>query len=252
MTVSSFMKRYKLTFEYDGSLFHGWQKQPDVRTVEGEIESAFSTLFQRDIDIIGQGRTDAGVHAQKQVAHADLPSGIGIGKIDHAMRGLLPEDVSLFSIEEVHADFHARFDAVSRSYIYQIAVEPTPLYRHISWVQYGHPDVKVLDQCAEMICGHHDFIRFCIPSGDKYQTTECMITESRWDHERGFLVYRITGDRFLRQMVRRLVGTMVLVASEKGEVSEFKALLDNADEPKLKVFTAPAKGLVLEDVFYNY
>lgn len=246
------MKRYKLTFEYDGTHFHGWQKQPDTRTVEGEIENALSTLFQCGIDIIGQGRTDAGVHAKKQVAHADLPSGIENGKIEHAMRGLLPEDVSLNSIDEIDADFHARFDAVSRSYNYRLALQLTPLYRHISWFQYRYPNVKLLNQCAERICGNHDFIRFCIPSGDPYQTTECEIIESRWEKEGGFLVYRITGNRFLRHMVRRLVGTMVKVASEKGEISEFMSLLDDSGEPELRIYTAPAKGLVLEDVIYDH
>ena len=245
------MKRYKLTFEYDGSLFFGWQKQPDVRTVEEEIEKALSKLYQSEIDIIGQGRTDSGVHAFKQVAHTDLPEQYSIGKIEHAMNGLLPEDVSLISIEEVHAEFHARFDAVSRSYSYRIASRHTPLYRHLCWSHKKELDEEILDQCAKMICGERNFINFCIPSGDEYQTTDCTITESRWESEGGFRTYKITGNRFLRHLVRRLVGTMAKIASGSGELADFKSLLELKGETGLQVYTAPAKGLILEDVSYH-
>lgn len=245
------MKRYKLTFEFDGSDFFGWQKQPDVRTVEEEIEKALSKLFQSEIDIIGQGRTDSGVHALKQVAHADLPEQFSVDKIKHAMQGLLPEDVSLMSIEEVHADFHARFDAIARSYSYRIATRPTPLYRHLCWPHKTELDDETLDQCSKMICGKHNFINFCIPSGDEYQTTDCIITESSWEYVNGFRIYKITGNRFLRHLVRRLVGTMAKVASGSGQTSDFKALLELKGETGLQVYTAPAKGLILENVSYQ-
>ena len=245
------MKRYKLTFEYDGTHFCGWQKQPDVRTVEMEIETALSTLFQREIDIAGQGRTDSGVHAEMQVAHTDLPSDIETGKVVHALRGLLPEDVSLKGIEEVHSDFHSRFDAVSRSYLYRITTEPIPIYRHISWYNNVKLDGEALIECAETILGNHNFIRFCIPPGEKYQTTDCFISESNWKRENGFWIYRITGDRFLRHMVRRLVGTMTKVAAGSGTVSDFKKLIDQYDEKELRVFTAPAQGLTLRKVSYK-
>ena len=245
------MKRYKMYFEYDGTHFFGWQKQPDVRTVEMEIETALSTLFQREIDITGQGRTDSGVHAEMQVAHADLPTDIETGKVVHALRGLLPEDVALTGIEEVHSEFHSRFDAISRSYLYRISTEPTPIFRHISWYHSTKLNGSALNECAEVILGNHNFIRFCIPSGDEYQTTDCDISESHWERESGFWVYRITGNRFLRHMVRRLVGTMAKVAAGRGTFSDFKKLIDQHEEEKLRVFTAPAQGLTLQKVLYN-
>lgn len=245
------MKRYRLSFEYDGTHFFGWQKQPDVRTVEEEVEQALSTLFQKEVDVIGQGRTDSGVHAVMQVAHADLPPDIEPGQVLHAMRGLLPDDVSLTGIEEADVNFHARFDAISRSYLYRIVTEPTPLFRHICWYHSMKLEKSILYDCAKEIIGNHNFIRFCIPSGDEHQTTDCMISESYWIQENGFWIYRIKGNRFLRNMVRRLVGTMIKAASGKGTVSDFRKLIDQHEEEKLRIFTAPAKGLTLQKVLYK-
>jgi len=243
------MRRYKLTFEYDGTDFKGWQKQPDVRTVEGVIEKAFSTLYQLEIDIVGQGRTDSGVHAARQIAHAELPELYDTGRILHAMKGLLPKDVALLHIEPVPPGFHARFDAISRSYRYQIMTLPSPLMRHYSWYIYSELDEKKLHQCAKMVEGEHDFINFCIPSGDEFMTTICTITESRWEKEGEMLVYNITGNRFLRHMVRRLVGTMINVSGGKLTTAEFEELL-RGNKTDTKGHTAPAKGLMLEEVEY--
>lgn len=243
------MQRYKLNIEYDGTHFSGWQKQPGERTVEGEIENSLSVLYQEEIDIIGQGRTDAGVHAYRQIAHVDLPIKYRPKRVLHAMKGLLPEDISIFKIEKVSPGFHARFDALSRSYSYRITTNPSPIYRHISWYHYAEPDIENLQNCAELILGEHNFIQFCIPSGDSYQTTVCTISESEWSIDSGFFIYKITGNRFLRHMVRRLVGTMMQCATGNGSISTFEALL-KSDEKNHHVFTAPAKGLILENVNY--
>lgn len=126
------MNRYKIIIEYDGTHFNGWQIQPDARTVEGVIEQAFSILFQEKIDIAGQGRTDTGVHARAQVAHVDLPDKFHAGKIISAMNSLLPEDVTLLDIKMVNSDFHARFDALSRTYNYQIIQRRSSLMRNMT------------------------------------------------------------------------------------------------------------------------
>ncbi|TVR12626.1 MAG: tRNA pseudouridine(38-40) synthase TruA [Balneolaceae bacterium] len=241
--------RYKFTFEYDGTQFSGWQKQPDVRTVEGEVEKAFSTLYQQDVDLIGQGRTDAGVHAREQVAHTDLPDRYTPSKIMHAMKGLLPEDVALLSAEIVADDFHARFDAFSRSYRYYMINRPSPLIRHKAWQVAGNFDEALLQQCAELVLGEHDFVNFCIPSGDEYQTTICTITQSCWKQEGDLLVYEITGNRFLRHLVRRLVGTMIKVSSGELKIEDFKQLL-HGEKATQKGHTAPAHGLFLAGVEY--
>lgn len=242
--------RWKLTFEYDGSAFNGWQIQPRGRTVEGVIEEAFSKLYQTDIDIIGQGRTDAGVHALGQVAHADLPVKYEGERILHAMKGLLPEDVALLNAEPVEPNFHARFHAKSRQYKYQMAVRPTPVLRHQAWQYFKTPDESILHHCAGMILGRFDFVNFCIPSGVEHTTTICTLFKSEWHKEGELWVYRIEGDRFLRHMVRRLVGEMVKAAEKPGDSGRFEGLF-NGKGIRQKAHSAPAKGLFLEAVNYS-
>ena len=244
------MNRYKIIIEYDGTHFNGWQIQPDARTVEGVIEQAFSILFQEKIDIAGQGRTDTGVHARAQVAHVDLPDKFHAGKIISAMNSLLPEDVTLLDIKMVNSDFHARFDALSRTYNYQIIQRRSSLMRNMTWHIYKKIEKKLLEECAGILIGEHDFINFCIPSESEYQTTICHISESYWFEKEEMFIYQITGNRFLRHMVRRLVGNMIKVASGEQRLSDFSAMLSK-DEVIQKGLTAPAKGLCLEKVIYH-
>lgn len=242
-------QRWKLTFQFDGSNFKGWQRQPDERTVEGVIEEAFSTLYQTDIDLIGQGRTDAGVHALAQTAHADLPDRYSADRIFHAMKGLLPEDVALMSAELVPADFHARFDAVSRAYKYQISPKPIPLNRQQYWFYDFSPDAGILHESSALIIGEHDFINFCLPSEAEFGTTICIISESRWEVHSGRFYYHIEGNRFLRHMVRRLVGSMINCARNKLNINDFHKLI-SGETVKKKGHAAPAKGLILKKVNY--
>lgn len=241
--------RYKLIFEYDGTDFNGWQKQPSGRTVEEEIEKAFSQLFQFNVDIIGQGRTDAGVHALAQVAHVDLPEVFSPGKIIHAMKGMLPPDVAMHSVIAVEPDFHARFDAVARCYRYNISTKKSPLHRRFSWELSKEPDFELLQKMAVQVTGTHNFINFCVPSDNDFQTTLCSITESTWKLKGERLTYFIEGNRFLRHMVRRLTGCMIKAATGRISENEF-ALLLQGTEKRDKAFSAPAHGLVLTAVLY--
>lgn len=244
------MSRWKLTFEYDGTEFCGWQKQPKERTVEDEIEKAFSELFQEPIDLVGQGRTDSGVHARGQTAHADLPDTFSSQKILHAMKGMLPGDIVLLQAEKEDDSFHARFDATSRTYSYRVTGRPTALDRNRTWYC-GYPLKKdILQNMAEAICGTHDFVNFCIPGPDDKMTTLSTITESYWETGDEMMRYVITGNRFLRHMVRRLVGTMIQVAAGKRGQSQFNAMIDGvpADD---KGHSAPPHGLYLESVAYD-
>lgn len=237
-------------FEYDGADFSGWQKQPDVRTVEDEIERAFSTLYQREIDIIGQGRTDAGVHARKQVAHADLPSIFTSNRLIHAMRGLLPKDVVLIDADKIHSDFHARFSATERGYSYIVTSRLSPLMRRRAWCCGYSLDTDVLHDLAGRVKQNSEFVNFCIPDPDQFLTTECKVTESIWETISDHYVYRITANRFLRHMVRRLVGSMVQVAAGKESPTSFYELLDGKEVIK-KGHSAPPHGLYLESVAYE-
>jgi tRNA pseudouridine38-40 synthase len=243
------MPRYKLTFEFDGTDFSGWQIQPDARTVEGVIEEAFSKLYQRRIDIAGQGRTDAGVHALHQTAHVDLPDTFSVKRILYAMRGLLPDDVALLKIEKTAEDFHARFNARSRAYRYSIHTKPSPLKRRTSWFVSGELDTRLLKWCADRVIGDHDFKNFCVPPENSDMTTICSITQSEWSLEANGFIYHIEGNRFLRHMVRRLVGSMVETARGKIANNDFESLL-KGPEQKQKAHSAPAHGLTLAEVMY--
>lgn len=241
--------RWKLVFEYDGTAFSGWQKQPDARTAEEEIERAFSTLYQRDIDIIGQGRTDAGVHARWQVAHVDLPSTFASNRIIHAMRGLLPKDVALLRAEKTRSDFHARFNAVQRTYSYVVIERLSPLLRERAWCCGYSLDKGILHDLARQVRQSRDFINFCIPDPNQNLTTECDLKESKWHEEDEMIVYTISANRFLRHMVRRLVGSMVQVASGRQTTEWFQDLLDG-EAVKQKGHSAPSHGLYLDFVAY--
>lgn len=243
------MNRWKLTFQYDGTDFHGWQKQPETRTVQGIIEQALTTYCRREIEIMGQGRTDAGVHALAQVAHADLPDKVTSRKLLHAMKGLLPDDVALTEAETTHTEFHARFDAVSRQYRYQLAVTPQPLHRKTAWQYFVEPDPLLLKQTADQVIGEHNFMGFCIPPDDERLTTICKVTYSEWKYENGLWIFEIHANRFLRHMVRRLVGEMVHTATGRTEKTEFENLLSGKQTDR-KGFSAPSNGLILAGVSY--
>lgn len=240
--------RYKLTIEYNGSGFSGWQIQPDARTVEGELEKAFSKILQRDVDLIGQGRTDAGVHARGQVAHVDIENVSDTQKLIFGVNGLAGREVYIHKIEEVDPEFHARFDATSREYAYTILKKPFPLQDDLGWSQTAVLDSSKLYECAALLKGEFDFSGFSKFNEENF-TTLCTIHKSTFEEFDDKWVYRISANRFLRNMVRRITGTIVEVAKGKLTVSEFSELLKNPDAD-VKSFTAPAKALVLEKVFY--
>jgi tRNA pseudouridine38-40 synthase len=244
------MDRWKLVFEYDGTDFSGWQRQPEVRTVEQEIEKAFSTLYQEDIDIIGQGRTDAGVHARGQVAHVDLPSKFSSNRLIHAMRGLLPKDIVLLEADVTQADFHARFSATARSYSYKVLEQLSPLMRRRGWSCSYQLDEAMLHKLAEMVKENRDFVNFCIPDEDQNLTTESAIRCSSWTTDNNVYKYEISANRFLRHMVRRLVGAMVLVAARRHTMESFQELLAGKAVTR-KGHSAPAHGLYLDSVSYT-
>lgn len=244
------MQRYLLTFEFDGTDFSGWQRQPEGRTVEGEIERAFSQMYQQEINLIGQGRTDAGVHAKAQTAHVDLPEKYSPERVIHAMRGLLPRDVALNKIQKVNPEFHARFDAVSRSYQYRISLQPTPILRNTVWFYNFDIDFDKLIECSDRVLGAHDFINFCVPNNEDFGTTTCVINRSMWTEDDGLLTYEIEGNRFLRHMVRRIVGSMMQVARGRISLERFEYLLSGT-EVHQKAHAAPPNGLILMNVRYS-
>ena len=243
------MPRYKIHIEFDGSRYSGWQKQPNSNTVEEEIESAIAQILQQPVDIIGQGRTDSGVHAEGQVAHFDVPNPLDHERMLYALLGVLPHDIAVWDMREVSPDFHARFDAVARRYRYQIVLRPRPLLRSVSEMVLDELDFDSMHRCAEKVRGTHNFDSFTKPDNDNPDST-CEVTLSEFIRSEDMLTYRIEANRFVRHMVRRLVGTIIEVGKGKRSVDEFMAMIDKPSKQK-NGHGASAKGLILERVLYK-
>lgn len=243
------MPRYKILIEYNGANYCGWQKQPNGATVEEEIEKALARILRQPVDIIGQGRTDSGVHAEGQVAHFDFYESLDRDRLLYALLGVLPHDIAVWDITEVPSDFHARFDAQYRRYRYQIALRPVPLLRETSEMVLNRLDLKAMHSCAQKVSGIHKFDSFTKPNNDNFGS-ECDVQISEFSYQEPLLIYRIQANRFVHHMVRRLVGTMIEVGKGKRTVDEFIDMLKNASEKK-NGFGAAAKGLILEKVGYK-
>ena len=236
-----------MIIEYDGTAFAGWQLQPAERTVQGELEKALKSILQEEIRVAGAGRTDAGAHAKGQVAHFDAaqsPNGINWEK---ALNSILPEDVVVRKVVESEPDFNARFAAKSRSYRYQIHLGPTALERAHSWPVFYELDFPLLERCAALLPGQHDFSAFC--SEEERDKREATVFKASWKKEGNFLYFDISASRFLRGMVRMLVGGMVEVARGFLSLETFQKLLENPEGKKGGPL-APAAGLFLMRVEY--
>jgi len=244
------MSRFALLIEYDGANYAGWQLQNDQPTIQGEIEKALEQLTQTQVRITGSGRTDAGVHARHQIAHFDSPKST-LSK-DNYRRGLnsyLNDDIIVKDCQSVPDDFHARFQAIRRDYSYAITRELVALDRQYLWYVPDSLDTELLQRAAKCIRGEHDFRSFMHARSD-VENTVCHISESSWKIQPEKLRYLIYGNRFLHNMVRCLVGTMIEVARGRYTLGEFQDFMENPDK-EAPVVSAPAHGLVLEHVHYE-
>ena len=243
------MKRYFITIEYDGSRYHGWQIQPNGLTVEGMVENALSTLLRQPIDVIGAGRTDAGVHARMMVAHFDFEGDLGLSHVKYKINKILPKDISVIDIQEVLEDMHARFSATSRTYHYYIHTRKDPfLDRYSCYITYPL-DFGLMNEAAEVLMGYTDFDAFC-KSGSDQKTTLCDITEAQWfrngDHS---YYFRISANRFLRNMVRAIVGTLIDVGRGRLSIDDLRAIVEGRSRSAAGE-SMPANALFLEEVEY--
>lgn len=263
------MSRYFLEIEFNGAEFSGWQLQPDTKTVEGSIEDALATIFQQSMDIVGQGRTDAGVHARAQVAHVDISDECWVriqkncatktelmNLLVHRLNRMLGPNIFIRGMQRVAPDAHARFTARTRSYEYRVLLASSPIDAKLAWYPGFEPIIVPLQILAKQLIGVHDFDVMSKTNPDNF-TTICSIEESQWVVQGNVLVYRISANRFLRNMVRRLVGTMVQLSREF-ELEEYVGLFDRTlGQPiwihQLKEHqqvTAPAEALTLVKVDY--
>lgn len=250
LIVRKALMRYQLLIEYDGSAFHGWQIQPNCETVQEVIEQAFETALRYRPNIVGSGRTDAGVHARGQVAHVDLKEPKDPGKLRRSINGILPRSVAILSLNETSEEFHARFDAKKRTYMYHVSLEKHPLTMHRSYKIGKAPDFEAMNVAADALLGTYNFSAFCRIQSET-QNRVCTITEAKWAKEtyRGDWVFKISADRFLHGMVRTIVGTLLEVGYGKRDSASINALVASQDRT-LAGPAAPPYGLVLEKVTY--
>ncbi len=242
------MRNIKLIIEYDGTDFEGWQRQPQRRTVQEEIEKSFAQITQAPVSVVGAGRTDSGVHALGQVANALTTSTMSTDEFKRSLNGTLPEDIVVHSVQEVEKTFSARYSAKEREYLYRITNHETSLDRKYVW-QLGYElDLDLMNRAAQSIIGSHDFQAFCKTDAD-VEHFRCILSESRWFTDGKEIHYRVRGNRFLHGMVRALVGTMVDIGRGHTNPEEFAGIIDSKKRAKAGQ-SAPAKGLYLIRVTY--
>ena len=239
----------KITLEYDGSAYHGWQRQPNRRTVQGELEEALFLICREPISVVGQGRTDRGVHAEGQVAHAFIAAeDVDLPDLMKRLNGLLGSTCQVRELVLEEEGFHARYSAISRHYRYQITRESSPLRRRTHWYVKDRLDIEKIGEACTLCYGEHDFGVFCSHSKDQPHT-RCTVTAFTLDEKGAIVTFRIAANRFLHNMVRRLIGEMVLIGRGRHSVELFRSRLDSPG-PAEAGLTAPPHGLFLERVVY--
>jgi tRNA pseudouridine38-40 synthase len=241
-------RNIRLIIEYNGTRFSGWQYQPGLLTIQGEIESAVKKLTSQKVTIIGAGRTDAGVHALGQTANFIITHDLPVSKYRDGLNFYLPAQIRIKQAEEVAPDFHARYDAIWRHYRYRIGFGRSALFGSRRWEIERSLDKMLLDKAAKIILGKHDFATFCAVSSQK-GSNQCLVYESRWEWQGPELSYEIIADRFLHNMIRSLVGLMVDLGTRGVTMGKFREVFYSCDHTALRQ-VAPAQGLYLVAVGY--
>ena len=243
------MPTWKITLEYDGTRYRGWQSQKNTeRTVQGVLARAAHELFGEDVTLGGSGRTDAGVHALAQIAHLKAKKSLAPLVIEHGLNDRLPFDVNILEVAPAPAGFHARHDAQSRTYLYRISRRRTAFDKRYVWWVKDRLDLPAMTRAAALFAGRHDFSSFCENAEGQTSTIVVVATSEALDHGRE-IHYRIEASHFLWKMVRRLVGTLVEVGRGNCDTAAVEKLLrEKSGEPAK--WTAPPSGLFLEKVQY--
>lgn len=243
------MQRYFVYFSYDGTRYHGWQVQPNGNSVQGELQKALSTLLRQEIAVTGAGRTDAGVHARKMAAHFDTESDVEVEQLTYRLNRILPRDIAVAGVEAVGSEMHARFSAKWRTYHYYIHNRKDPFLRHYSCELHYPLDFAAMNEAASHLLLVDDFKSFSKLHTD-VKTTICNVTEAQWvrdgDYQWHFV---IKANRFLRNMVRAVVGTLVDVGRGRISVADFDRIVAGHQRGEAGE-SMPANALFLEDVEY--
>lgn len=243
-------QRYFIYLAYDGTNYHGWQIQPNGISVQECLMKALATFLRREIEVIGAGRTDAGVHATLMVAHFDFEGDtLDVELVADKLNRLLPPDISVYQVRRVKSDAHARFDATARTYKYYITTSKNPFNRQYRCRIHGNLDFKRMNEAAQELFGYSDFTSFSKLHTD-VRTNICRITMAEWTQvDEVTWVFTIRADRFLRNMVRAIVGTLLEVGRGKMTVQDFKQVIELQDRGKAGT-SAPGQALFLVNVEY--
>ena len=233
---------------YNGSAYHGWQIQPNAVTVQETIQDALSKLLNTNISITGAGRTDTGVHAFQMFAHFDVDETFDTENLTFKLNSFLPKDIAIQSIFQVNADAHSRFHAIKRSYDYKISLKKNVFL--FDYTHYVHQklDVDKMNEAANILLEYTNFQCFSKSNTD-VKTYNCKIEQAQWKQEGNLLIFTICADRFLRNMVRAIVGTLLNIGLSKIAVSDMHKILASKDRSKAG-FSVPSKGLYLTEVLY--
>lgn len=246
------MARYFISLSYDGAAYCGWQRQPDASTVQQALEKGLSTLLREDIEVVGAGRTDTGVNASYYVAHFDSEGVKDCAQLVYKLNLILPQDIAVMAVREVQSQAHARFDAVEREYTYYISQRKNPFRRYSAWQYYVPLDMERMNEAAATLLDYDDFTSFAkLNSNNK--TNICHVIKAEWrraEWDNDLLIFTIRADRFLRNMIRAIVGTLVDVGRGRYTVEEFRDILHSRDLSRSSA-GAPAVGLFLSDVKYS-
>ena len=243
------LKRYFIEFSYDGLAFHGWQRQPNALSVQEVIEDGLSKLLKKKIPIIGAGRTDAGVHARQMFAHFNASIKEECLKdLVFLLNNYLPKSINIISLENVKETAHARFDAIERSYEYYISTVKDPFTNSFHYFLKNVPDINSMNQASKILLNHKDFKCFSKSHTD-VKTFLCDIKSASWSRKESQIVFSITSNRFLRNMVRSIVGTLLEIGLKKRPIQDMKLIIESKDRSKAG-FSVPAKGLFLTKIIY--
>lgn len=242
--------RYFIKLAYNGTHYHGWQCQPNAASVQETLNKALSTLLNTEINIMGAGRTDTGVHAKEMYAHFDFETKFEIPNLVHKLNSYLPKDIAIYEIIPVHEDAHSRFDATKRTYEYHINMVKDPFLQEQSWYFHQPLDVELMNEAAELLFNYTDFQSFSKVNTD-VNTFDCTIFEASWKQEGKRLIFTISANRFLRNMVRSIVGTLINIGLNKITLADFNAIVISKNRDKAG-FSVPAHGLYLTEIEYDY
>lgn len=240
--------RYFLDISYNGTNFHGWQHQDNANSVQDEIENALQTIFRTKTPIMGAGRTDAGVHARQMYAHFDVEGPLDHKLVQHKLNGILPENVAVNNVLSVIEDAHARFHATERAYEYLITTVKDPFLKDQAYQFTRDLDVDTMNACAQKLIGKMDFSSFCKSNTDVH-TYDCDVRSAHWEADGHLLRFTIKADRFLRNMVRAITGTLIECGQGKMNLAGFEDVI-NARDRSAAGYSVPACGLYLTEITY--